>query len=358
VGIASFEDTRIASLQFPTRDVEAIRDALLRGADASGYSEDRIVRIHDSGPAAPTRPHILSAFDDLSKRVKSNDMLFVFISSHGVELDGVPYIVTRDSRLENVSHSMLSLDDLFSKISGVPARSQLVILDACHSGFNSGPAKKISIWGSASQKVLERNSLNRAVVSSSLLGQLSYESTELGAGVLAHFLIQSLVNERHDRDRDGALDVDELFQELTTGVSKWSSESGRQQSPWKAESTSSRLDVKRYRPVPRDAVPGPRVGLLRVSRATVASSDGGWKTNVSIQPSEVPPQRFLIEIRLQLEDGRLIVHWQEIDFNLHLQAFSVTTPLRPTRFEVLGRLFDPLTREVVLNVQVTERVVD
>ena len=78
------------------------------------------------------RVELTEALRAFTRRSAGADVSLVFYAGHGLEMDGINYLVPVDARLErdvDVRYETVTLDDLL--VSTVGARLRLVILDAC-----------------------------------------------------------------------------------------------------------------------------------------------------------------------------------------------------------------------------------
>ena len=78
------------------------------------------------------RVKLTEALRGFTRRSAGADVALVFYAGHGIEMDGVNYLVPVDARLErdvDVRFETVTLDDLLVSTAGASLR--LVILDAC-----------------------------------------------------------------------------------------------------------------------------------------------------------------------------------------------------------------------------------
>jgi uncharacterized caspase-like protein len=106
----------------PGRDASAISDMLKR----SGF---QLVHLHtDVG-----RNEILDALHSFTREAESADWAVIYFAGHGLEMNGVNYLIPIDARMEtdrDVPFEAIALDDVL--LSAEPARLlRLIILDAC-----------------------------------------------------------------------------------------------------------------------------------------------------------------------------------------------------------------------------------
>ncbi|MYH28758.1 MAG: caspase family protein [Acidobacteria bacterium] len=88
------------------------------------------------------RVELTEALRAFTRRSAGADVSLVFYAGHGIEMDGVNYVVPVDARLErdiNVRFETMTLDDLLVSTAGASLR--LVVLDACR---NNPLARSIS----------------------------------------------------------------------------------------------------------------------------------------------------------------------------------------------------------------------
>ena len=118
VGNSAYEHT--GRLPNPANDAEDVGAALRR----LGFE---VTEARDAGLSALTGA--LRSFTRLSEGA---DVALVFYAGHGMEMDGVNYLIPVDARLErdtDVRYETVTLDDVLASTSGAGLR--LVILDAC-----------------------------------------------------------------------------------------------------------------------------------------------------------------------------------------------------------------------------------
>ena len=120
VGNSDYEHERVGRLRNPTNDAADMGAALRR----LGFE---VTVTENAGLSALT--DALRAF---TRRSEGADVALVFYAGHGMEMDGVNYLLPVDARLERdteVRYETVTLDDVLASTSGAGLR--LVILDAC-----------------------------------------------------------------------------------------------------------------------------------------------------------------------------------------------------------------------------------
>jgi hypothetical protein len=149
--------------------------------------------------------------------IKPQDLIIVFVSSHGFIHDGNLRIQGDDydpSRKRTTSISfkddiMAVLDEIYCK--------KLVFVDACHSGAGS----KYNI-ADLNYEIEKLNKISTGVTTfvSSQGDELSYEDDSWKNGAFTEAIIKGLQGAEADRDRNFIVTVDELYQYLSKEVPK------------------------------------------------------------------------------------------------------------------------------------------
>jgi len=163
-----------------------------------------------------TRNQIVEALAGLRETVKPDDHVVIFFAGHG---DFVPAGTVKDVRAgrgffyyccpdysrNQPAATAVSAEQLFELLAGVNCR-KTVLLDACHAGeaTNENAIRRFIPAG-----------FGPCVIAACDQSEQSYEHPELGHGVFTWCVLDALDKRRGfgdaDRNRDGSLDVDELF---------------------------------------------------------------------------------------------------------------------------------------------------
>lgn len=136
VGIGSFMDQRIPGLRYTAKDARDFYDYLV---DPNGgrFKTGNIELLLDE---RASRGEILKAIQRIFLKAQPEDLLVVYVSSHGsppedkLGLQGVGYIVTHDTNLDDLYVDSLEFQAFSEKISLIKARRKVTFLDTCYSG--------------------------------------------------------------------------------------------------------------------------------------------------------------------------------------------------------------------------------
>ncbi len=211
IGISEFKNSSISQLKYAAKDAGDFADYLVKEAH---FAPDHVKVLRND---QATQKHIMSELGSkwLPRAAAPNDMVVIFISSHGspadMDVQGVNYIITNDSDPEDLYTTAIEMQDLVSTISRrVHSKRLVVFLDTCHSGAANAGAKGIKRTTNIDlEKVPLGN--GQIVISSSQSDQVSWELKDRPNGAFTHCLLDVL---RHQEDST----IPQVFQNLQDSV--------------------------------------------------------------------------------------------------------------------------------------------
>lgn len=218
VGVGSFEDEAIPQLRYTAKDARDVHGYLIdpRG----GRFDPRNVHLLVDDQA--TRAGILKALQEIFLAAEEDDLLVVYVSSHGspaegsLGLQGVGYIVTHDTDLDSLYVDALEFQDFSQKISMIKARRKVTFLDTCYSGQALRQGEKtlsITALGVADDTARMFTSAEGSyLITSSDATERSWESDRLQNSYFTYYLLQAL------RSGDEPPPLEDVFAELTHHV--------------------------------------------------------------------------------------------------------------------------------------------
>lgn len=258
VGIQHFRGSD--ELRYSVTDAQRVTEVLRK----HGFE---VTLIHDGpGGAARgtiTKEQVLAAVADVMKLSDEDDLVVFYASSHGVRVDGRPYLtmadtpVTKDGWKEAYRDRGLPLADLFTALRGRP-RWVSVFLDVCEMGLGIDPTV-----GEAMQHVDDRAGSFGLLSGSSATGK-SFDDN--GGAVFTRFLIEGLTGAASEPD--GSIRFASLARHVQRGVSAWTATDGRDKT--KPQAAVMRLEVSDL-----TVVPAPKVHEL-VPRLTAKITCAAW----------------------------------------------------------------------------------
>ncbi|MEZ4776222.1 MAG: caspase family protein [Bacteroidia bacterium] len=158
----------------------------------------------------------------VTQNLKYNDVLAIFISSHGFLNNGNFRIKGDDykpSRQESTSVSYQ--DDIIDKLKEIPCK-KLIFLDACHSGGATATGEKGDAVSSfeinlAIQK-LNKTREGFITIASSQAEQYSYEDDVWKNGAFTEAIVKALGSAQADTDRNKIITTTELYDYISREV--------------------------------------------------------------------------------------------------------------------------------------------
>lgn len=229
IAINNYIDSEVRSLSYAEADINALY-SVLTDSQVSGYDKNNVFLMTPGSEQPQDRPtltNILLTLKWLSENLKPEDSVLFVFCGHGDTDKDVNYIIPLDGRLALPQDSSVRLGRLFEWLDACPARRQVVMLDACHSG---GPAtlrrgdRGIAVVSTAFTEELQRIGApeGRAVLSSSSIEEVSYEEPKLGHGVFTYYVLDGLKSFKADRNKDDRITVYELGHFVQAEVKSWS----------------------------------------------------------------------------------------------------------------------------------------
>jgi len=124
----------------------------------------------------------------------------------------VPYILTSDSREENIKSTAIPLFKIIDWFEKLKSQRKVLILDMCHSGrFGKSQISEQQMEEIASAKGIHyaeiEDSKASIILTACPMGGISYEDKHLQNSVYTHFLLEGM--RAGDLNRDGAVSISE-----------------------------------------------------------------------------------------------------------------------------------------------------
>jgi hypothetical protein len=223
IGVSKYANSRI-NLNYPDLDSKAFAKAVELGASALfGPERTSIYSITSSGSAHPNKENIRAIFADIAGKAKSNDVILIYLSGHGITYggeDGDFYFLTADAMAANKDafhdpairmNTAISTSEFVEWLKEVAALKQVMVIDACGSGKavdNLLSARDIDASKiKAIDKMKDRTGMH--IISGSAADAASFEANRYGQGLLTYSLLQGMKGAALDQEK--FYDVQKLF---------------------------------------------------------------------------------------------------------------------------------------------------
>jgi len=214
IGNTEYIDPGLAQLIAPGKDVEDFAH-VLKDHDLCSFDDVKVLLNQVSSS-------IIEAIDEFFDQKKSDDLLVLYFSGHGVRDElGSLYLASKNTIRTRLRSTAIKSDYIREAMDQSRSKRQVVILDCCNSGaFPQGTKAEVGgVMGMA--KALQ--GYGRFVLTASDATQFAWEGNqvigETDNSLFTHFLVKGLEGEA-DKDGDGKISVDELYDFAFDQISK------------------------------------------------------------------------------------------------------------------------------------------
>ena len=205
VASSQYSDATLTRLHAPVHDVAALGAVL----EAPEIGDFRVTSLVDQ-PSAVVAQEIETFFDGRRR----DDLLLLYFSGHGILDQGSRlYFATPDTRVERPRSTAIAAGFVNDLMSECASRRLVLILDCCNSGAFARGHKA----GRTSVGIRERfEGRGRMVITASDALEYAFESDgkiegDAVGSVFTEKLVEGLRTGEADRDRDGWVSLDELY---------------------------------------------------------------------------------------------------------------------------------------------------
>ena len=220
IGVDRYDDLTLPSLRYAAIDCQGIGTAL---AAATGTFPERAFSLyHDLVAETPTLARVEASLYHIVTQAQSQDTVLIYFSGHGVvePSTGQTVLCLRDTEREHLLSTGLQIQVVLEMLGHCAAHSQLLWLDACHSGNlnfidpnrDRGEPTRLNPTAQLLSSLRHQAALSRGFYAllSCDEGQQSWEFPDLGHGVFSYYLMHGLQGEA--ADERGIIDADSLYQ--------------------------------------------------------------------------------------------------------------------------------------------------
>jgi hypothetical protein len=208
--VASYEyqEPGLRRLRAPAQDAEALA-RVLEDPDIGGFD----VRTILNQPA-----HVVSeAVEEFFADRVADDLLLLHFSCHGVKDEGGElYFAAPNTKLRRLGATAVAADFVNRRMNRSRSRRVVLLLDCCYAGaFERGMVARA---GSGMDIEQQFGGRGRAVITASSAMEYAFEGDELADGqerrpsVFTSAVVEGLETGEADRDQDGYVGLDELYE--------------------------------------------------------------------------------------------------------------------------------------------------
>lgn len=214
VACADYQDPGLQCLRAPTRDAEALA-SVLKDPRIGGFD----VRTLLNEPAYVVSEAVEEFFADRS----TEDLLLLHFSCHGVKDEsGELYFAASNTKLTRLGATGVAAEFVSRRMNRSRSRRIVLLLDCCYAGaFERGMTHRADTSMNLQEQLSGRG---RAVITASSSMEYSFESGALadaangGPSVFTGALVDGLSTGEADRNQDGLITLDELYDHVYAKV--------------------------------------------------------------------------------------------------------------------------------------------
>jgi len=215
IGVSDFENSgsKFENLNYADDDARAINNLF---GNMQGVLYNKVFTKILTDEQA-TRENILDAFDWLEKEPSQNDVVVLFISSHGFKDGDKSYLMPYDGNVDKLRATAIDFYDINQTVEKLSNKDQrncrvLWLLDACHSGSfgvaGTKGASQVNIDEAVS--MLNNNEYGVMMLNSSEASETSFENAKWQHGAFTFAMLKALKEGKADYNKDYIVTFDEL----------------------------------------------------------------------------------------------------------------------------------------------------
>jgi outer membrane protein assembly factor BamB len=205
IATSEYSDPALRQLRAPGRDANELAEVL--GTPQIGdFTVQKLINARCG--------ELMEAIEEFCADRRLDDQLLIYLSCHGVLDDrGRLYYAATDTRRQREAATAVAAGWLNERLEDCRARSQIVILDCCHSGAFAAGAKGPPEL--ALEQRFKPHGRGRIVLTASRGTEYSFEGDQAsGDGVQSVFtqaIVDGLRTGDADRDKDGLISVTDIY---------------------------------------------------------------------------------------------------------------------------------------------------
>ena len=208
IGNSRYNDDSLGRLKAPDIDVHEL-ESVLKSPDVGRFDEVATLLNED---CASVRKAIARFYDQRQR----DDLLLLYFSGHGVKDEqGHLYLALRDTESGLLAGSAIETAFITGRMDRSFSKRQVLVLDCCHSGAFAHGAKAAQGVSVGTAEAFEGTGLGRVVLTATDSTQYAWEGDQIigdaQTSLFTHFLIEGLKTGAADRNDDGVVTVDELY---------------------------------------------------------------------------------------------------------------------------------------------------
>lgn len=254
IGINQYRDQNIPDLKFARADAEEFYNVLIH-SEFGKISRNNIILLTDE---QATMRNIKTAIGkEIRCRAESKDSVIIFYAGHGApEMDTdsnsdnmKKYLVPTEAELDNLQATGIAMSEIQMFLKRFVAKQVFFFIDSCYSGIAGGRTFQSPHFQT---RAIQKNDFlynmggeGRFIMTACDVNEVSIEVPKLKHGLFSYYLIKGLKGFA-DRDKDGLVTIDELYDYIFENVKRDASKFGGSMSPLKTGQVKGKIYLTRY----------------------------------------------------------------------------------------------------------------
>ena len=216
IGIEEYQQ-KLPKADYAAHDAEIMGQYLTK---ALGYQEENVVVLLNERATKTSMEKYVEGW--LVDRVEKGDSVFIYYSGHGAPnpKTGKAFLVPYDGDPAFVEQTGYPLERLYERLSALPAKEVVVMLDSCFSGAGG---RSVIAKGMRPMVLSVENPLlikgRTTVLTAGAGDQVSSTYDQKSHGLLTYFFLKGLQGEA-DQNNDKRIELRELFEYLKPQVER------------------------------------------------------------------------------------------------------------------------------------------
>lgn len=230
IGIGDYQDDRIPDLRFTENDAQGLYDILTDPIYGGIPPEHIKLLLHKDA----TVSNIKSAIGTwLRAQADEQDTVLIYYAGHGAPEGNETYWVTYEANIDDLYATALSNNEVSDMLKRIQSKRMVTFLDACYSAATVNRTR--GTRGMPTEIPWEKfQGAGRITITASNGKQESLEDEEYGHGVFTYHLLEGLKGKADGSagtERDGIVDVDEIWNYVRERVKADARQRGNLQEP-------------------------------------------------------------------------------------------------------------------------------
>ena len=225
VGVERYADKRL-NLRCAAADARAVYD-LMVDPDCGCFPRGNVRLLLDD---EATHDSVWRALARLRRNAAPGDVVWIYFAGHAAPEGGNVYWALHDADVDDLFATGLDNDRIGRVLEEIRARRLVMMLDCCHAAATAIQRNPTRAALTADDVFAACKGEGRVTFSSSDGAEKSVELGDVGHGAFTYFLTQGLRGEA-DRDGDGVVTAEELWEYLRDRVTDASTRVGNVQRP-------------------------------------------------------------------------------------------------------------------------------